>query len=339
MVRLATFTLALAAGSLALTSSCRKKAEPDVRRLRLPVAEPAAAPATSAAASGPPELKLRTAFEVVGDEAMQPSGLAVFGRRLLMVSDKHDNVVFELERRGTEAHVLPFVWFEPPSGEPAPLDYEAIAVDGRSLLIASESRLRVLRLELSDTLKGNPHVTRASWLTPSLREVGQAAGLFRVANAYLEGLIPLHKHQGSGLLLAAERDPRGLIHLRSRLTLEGAQAWSMPLSTHAVPPGREPDFADLTDAGLKIYALVRNGHLIVELEQSSKGWQEQRAWSYALAENDPRYVYEDTRFGLAEGLAMSEEAVFIVLDNNGQARRAAPNNRRPLLFVFERPRD
>jgi hypothetical protein len=66
-------------------------------------------------------------------------------------------------------------------------------------------------------------------------------------------------------------------------------------------------------------------------------WREGRAFGYGRTENDPRYTYEDETYGMAEGLAISGREVFIVLDNNGQARAADGADHRAQLFVFERP--
>ena len=106
-----------------------------------------------------------------------------------------------------------------------------------------------------------------------------------------------------------------------------------------MPRERPADFSDLSAADGRVYALVRNAHLVVRLNRSAEGWREERAWSYAATENDPRFVYADTSFGLGEGLAIGPHEVFVVLDNNGQARRAAPADRRALLFRFARPSD
>jgi hypothetical protein len=86
-----------------------------------------------------------------------------------------------------------------------------------------------------------------------------------------------------------------------------------------------------------VYTLLRNAHLVVQLRRTAQGWEEGEAWSYVAAENDARLAYADQKFGMAEGLAFGEDKVFIILDNNGVARATSPEDRRPLLFVFERP--
>jgi hypothetical protein len=157
-----------------------------------------------------------------------------------------------------------------------------------------------------------------------------------VPNANLEGITWLPT---AGLLLAAERNPRGLLELAPDRGLGSARAWAMPDSAYALAQGRDPDFADLTLTGGEVYALVRNAHAVVKLTRTPDAWIEGRAFSYAAVENDPRWAYQNRTYGLAEGLAIGEHQVFVVLDTNGQARAADPGDRRPLLLVFERPAD
>jgi len=76
----------------------------------------------------------------------------------------------------------------------------------------------------------------------------------------------------------------------------------------------------------------------VSLRSLDARFREAGRWSYARTENDPRYRYRDRAFGLAEGLALDEQHVYIVLDNNDEPRLNSENDRRGLLFVFKRPR-
>ncbi|HKO90030.1 MAG TPA: esterase-like activity of phytase family protein, partial [Polyangiaceae bacterium] len=280
---------------------------------------------------------------------LQLSGLELSGGRLLAVSDRQDSVVFELEASGAGAQARPWLHFQAPElggRTPGKLDLEGLArgPDG-ALLLLSEASFRVLRVVEAAPGDAVPHAGRASWLGtegagqgsewPSLRELGQAAGFFGVAGADLEGLTVL---PDGALLLAAERQPRGLVELGAGREPR-RQLWPMPESAWPVPRQRPADFSDLSSSDGRVYALVRNAHLVVRLVRSGSGWREERAWSYRAAENDPRFVYADTTFGLGEGLAIGPHEVFIVLDNNAQARRAAPADQRGLLFRFARPSD
>jgi hypothetical protein len=286
------------------------------------------------------ELVLRAALPVEsGEENFQPSGLWLEDGRLLTVSDKHDHAIYRLDLAGETARAAPFLVFEPPSDEPAPLDYEGLsgAEPGR-WLIASESSSRVLEVALdpaaaSGSTAALPMRGQARWRTASLRDAGRAAGCLGVPNAGLEGVLHL---PGGGMLLAAEREARALLWLA-----EPAAAlpsiWLMPTSSYPMSAGRGVDFSDLTRLGDRVYVLARNAHLLVRLEPTSGAWRETAAFSYRASENDPRYRYEDRTFGLAEGAAVAEGEVYVIMDNNGKAREADGADRRATLLVFERP--
>jgi hypothetical protein len=277
--------------------------------------------------ASPIELGLERALPIDISDDFQPSGLALREGRLLTVSDKHDDGVFEIVPGDSSARLLPFVRFAAPPDEPLPLDFEGLAVDrDGALLLASEMRFRVLRVEVSGS---------AQWITPHLETVGHRIGLFQKDNACLEGVARLPNGR---LLVAAEREPRGLIELGDAPDVSRSFAWAMPDSLYPVPKGRKPDFADLTVADGQVYALERNSHLVVRLARTDEGWEEREAWSYAAAENDPRFIYREATYGLAEGIAIDRDHVFLVTDNNRLGRAADPGDRRPLLFILARPR-
>ena len=62
-------------------------------------------------------------------------------------------------------------------------------------------------------------------------------------------------------------------------------------------------------------------------------------WSFAHIVNDPEYLYQHEQFGAktAEGLAMDRDRVYVILDNNNDARRMYPTDHRPLLLIMKRP--
>jgi hypothetical protein len=297
-------------------------------------------PEIAAAASPPgiPELVLTAALPLAVEGDFEPSALLLHEGRLLTVSDKHDDTIYAIERGAAAATLRPFVRFEPPMEEPPELDLEGLsaAPDG-GWWLASESQLRVLHVQAADAGNGldGPLRGRARWLTPSLRAVGAAKGCFHVPNAGFEGIALSSPER---LLLAVEREPRALLELGVGGAASAPDVQLMPATTYPAEPGRQEDFADLTRFGGLLYALVRNAHLVVRLERDPDGgWREGRAFSFRNAENDPRYRYGNRKYGMAEGLAMTEREVFVVLDNNGQAREADEGDRRPILFVFERP--
>ena len=294
-----------------------------------PVAAPPPKPvATVAPPTPPPELELESALPIQANERFEPSGLVWFDGRLLCVSDKDDGAVFELSLSDTEALPRVFTTFQAP---PAPeatekLDFEGIALgaDGK-LLLVSETASRVLEV----TPGGG-----ATWLTPSLAESARGAGLLQVDNAGFEGLVRLADGR---LLLAAERDPRGLLELTLSDEKLSVSAWRFDSGRFTPKEKRPHDFTDLTMADGQVYALERSAAAVVRLEHSGDAWVEREGYVFGKTEDDPRFAYADRTFGLAEGLALDRHRIYVVLDSNGQARAADADDVRPVLFVFKRP--
>lgn len=272
------------------------------------------------------ELRLIRALPIERRDNFQPSGLLWHEGKLLTVSDKHENEVFELVVEGERVAVRSYRQFALPPGI-VELDLEGLCADGTGgLLLASEAQVRVLRLARDATL---------SWATPPLERLGAAVGLFTLPNAKLEGIARLADGR---IVLAAERSERGLIEIPADGALTHALAWSLPRSRFTSPPGRSPDFGDLATFDNDLFALVRSAHLVVKLERGTAGWSEGAAWSYGATENDDRFGYVDRQYGLAEGLALDGNYVYLVFDNNGKGRTSAPDDLRPELLIFERPR-
>jgi hypothetical protein len=275
------------------------------------------------------DLQLLAALPVRGLDNAQPSGLCLVDDQLYAVSDQHDHAICRVEIRDDHARLEPYITFNAPwSGAwVRRLDFEGLAYRDGSFFIVSESNFRVLRV----------HETGRdlAWVTPSVEQVGIAAGLFGEKNARLEGLALLG---GGRVVLAAERAPRGLIDVAiDSLAQAQISALVCATSTLTIAPPREADFADLFFDGQDLFALTRNADAIVRITFDESGLEELEVWSFAHVTNAPQYHYEDMTYGKAEGLTMDDERIYIILDNNGLARSNDPTDTRPLLFVFARP--
>ncbi|MCF8104451.1 MAG: esterase-like activity of phytase family protein [Desulfohalobiaceae bacterium] len=273
-------------------------------------------------------LELVKWLPVEGPANIQPSGLTIRGSSLFTVSDRHDATIFKIKIEKEAAILTPAVVFQDaPALSGGRLDFEGITFDEEGdFYLASEARCRVLRV--------GPTGSRAAWITPSLKEYGQARGLFRVENAYLEGIASV----GEGrFVLCAERQPRGIIELSLGEALS-VKAYQRDESKFHFPKGRSPDFSGLfRDAG-GLYVLERGAYLICRMRPGDKGFEEGSAWSYQSIVTSPELRYASMRFGRAEGLCMDDDLVYVILDNNGQAREASPNDRRPILLIMKRPK-
>jgi uncharacterized protein YjiK len=209
------------------------------------------------------------------------------------------------------------------------MDFEGIAVDSeKNFLLASEFHHRVLKVSPNGS---------AQWVTPNLRTYAEPEGLLRRLNAGLEGIAVL---EDGSLLLAAEREDRGLIKVPSPAAGGAIEVFPIPGTRfrEALPFWRMPDFSGLARDGGKLYGLFRNAHLLVELTLGEEGADEgQRAWSYGFIENDPQFAYIEERFGQAEGLAVSGDMVYLIFDNNQGPRLKNRKDHHPQLIIARIP--
>lgn len=272
-------------------------------------------------------LELIKVLPVVSDFPVEPSGLTYHKGILYAVCDKTDYWVFRLDIQDQHVRFVPHLRFEPPRG--GPMDFEGIAVDSENnFLLASEYHHRVLKVTPSG---------KAQWITPNLKTYAEPEGLLKRFNAGLEGIAIL---DDGSLLLAAEREDRGLIKVPTASSGDAIQVFPIPGTRFrsALPFWRMPDFSGLARDGENLYGLFRNAHLLVELRLSEEGADEgDRAWSYGFIENDPQYAYIEERFGQAEGLAVSGDMVYLIFDNNQGPRLKDHNDHRPQLIIARIP--
>ena len=276
-------------------------------------------------------LELRAALPVDVSEQVEPSGLVMRNDSLFTVSDDHDHTIFyiAIDFDKKTADLQPFIEFNAPElPESGHLDFEGITVDpAGNFYLVSESAFRILKV--------SPGGGSAEWVTPNLKHFGTNVGLFQKRNANFEGLSTT---DGINFTLCAERQPRGIM----QLNLQG-----MPRSItaikqdHAIIPSKEkrtPDYAGLSIYGSTIYCLERGIHAVTELQIGHGKISEKSLWTFAHVENDPQWRYLDMEYGHAEGLLVNKDFIYVVIDNNGDARPGDPGDSRPLLFVFSKPK-
>ena len=286
--------------------------------------------AGAARAEQPPELQLKQVWSVEGPGRFDASGLAVRDGRFFVVTDRHNDSIFELEFAGDTARAGLYATFTGP--EPYPwigyLDLEGIAPapDG-GFFLAAEWGFAVFHVPAAGG--------QARWVTPNVKAAGETVGLFAAKDAYVEGLAVL----GEGhFLIACEREPRGLIEVRTGGGGPSVMAQEMAATRVRLPPGRTLDWSDLACWNGRVFALARNQNLVVELVRSADGtWAEGSAWSYADTENEPAHCFTDMTFGQAEGLGVTDDVIYVLIDNNNLERTGRSGDRRTWLFAFENP--
>ncbi len=278
-------------------------------------------PGAAAAQESPVLLEAISVLPVEGPEFNQPSGLFMHNDTLYTVSDKHDDTIFRIELEPDRAVFVPHVRFEASrSFGVFRLDLEGITRDDEgNYYLASEGEFAILKV--------SPDGSDASWVTTSLRDVGASAGLFQTRGGYLEGITLMARAR---FLVAAERQPCGLIEVDM-----APKQRIVEIANH----GSTNSYTGLHREAENVYILQRSTATIRKTIRYLDIDAPSTIWSFAHIVNKPEYLYQHEQFGAktAEGLAMDRERVYVILDNNNDARRMYPDDIRPLLLVMKRP--
>jgi hypothetical protein len=284
-------------------------------------------------------LEIEAVYSLGGVKGLQPSGLALCNDKVVFVSDKHESKIFELIfEKNSIAHVK--IWRdlgqlpEPPEqklgwwlstkrflGELFGLsngaDWEGITCnDLGDIFLASEYYFSVLKVDSTG---------KKEWLVDNLYQKANKAGLFKKDNAYIEGITA----NGTDLLLAAEREPRGFITISGKKTTFYVQPG--PLHSSQNLPF---DYSGLYRYQDKIVALERNHYRVCEIETT---FEPVMCYSFKKTAKSLEWGYSTGKYGLAEGLAISDDSLWIIVDNNGDSRLNDPEDNQPIIMKFKNP--
>ncbi len=270
-------------------------------------------------------------YPINGLDNIEPSGLTLKNGTLYTVGDKH-RAIYRLDIKNAAAWLHKEVTLDPERdlGVSA-LDLEGITTVNGDFVLVSEAHHRLIYVNNAGQLRWLPE--HGDDLYRSAFE----AGLLQLHNAGLEAVTYLG---GQRFLVAAERQPRGLIALEfdSELTTIQSQMNQIMRNSRQHLHGRHPDLTGLFVHEGQVFGLQRNAYVIHELTPADNGqYLEGQAWSYEHIVRNPKYAYSDMQFGHAEGLAVDDENFYLVLDNNRIANGKNPNDKRPLLIIAKRP--
>lgn len=312
-----------------------------------------------------PELNLLKEFVVDGVEKGNLSGLAYCQDQFWAVSDQEDNYIyrlkFEPDSNIVQAIAEPISITQPPM-EYLPLsttaksaalwregeyDFEGISCDAQgNKYLVSESTHAVLQIRPDNT-------THWVNLPTAMFNLAKTNDLLQIYNAGFEGIAI--SPDGTQLWLAAERQVRGIFHLKFRESptkdipdrVRGAtfpDSWECTENClFANDNDREKsifndkkyykDFTDLAWYRSKIYSLERLEHQICRRDGNSG--EVEQCWSFAKTALIADKHYPKSPFGIAEGLWINEKGAWVVLDNNEQTR--ADGEQRPIIWHFATP--
>ena len=267
------------------------------------------------------QLEFIAAYPIDGPKKLQPSGLTLLKSNLYMVSDKHPNKIFKMVHKNGVMKLETDQSFKPPKKKKK-LDLEGLTVDGYgSFYVLSERYKKVYKvnegkLEL---------VPLNNWGLKAKQK-----GFFKLKNAGPEGLAMMRPNL---FAIAAERAPRGvLVTDHSKTTIQ-----KLPNTLFNYSGIRKPDLSGLFFYKDQLWGIARNAESIVRLVYKDGGYVEDYAYSFAHTTFNQLYQYRKMRFGMAEGLAIDDKHIYIVLDNNGVKRNISKDDKRPLLLVFKNP--
>lgn len=285
--------------------------------------------------------QLLNAWWIDGSEGLDISGLSFCSGELLAVADKSSERIYRLAPEPGRPRVRldrKVDFSRPPlpedqpvtlkartlhyASKPLSMDFEGITCDDAGIYLLSERHNRIALLEESD-LSGR-------WLPVRWSESAHAHGFLQLANAESEGLVKI----AGDFWVALERDPRGLLKLAAGDDI-GERFYQVP-PVHGLDfRGRSEDLTALAYYDGAMFTLERNAFAVCRrtIETLEAEW----CVHYREIEEGDEFVYRDTRFGKGEGLAVNSDGIFVVLDNNGVTRSAAPDDSRGLLIQLAFP--
>jgi len=266
------------------------------------------------------QLDLVKIYEVHIQNSIEPSGLTEWDGEFYTISDKH-NVIYRLEFDQKKIDLNPIIKIN--HSDNTILDFEGITHDDDNFYLVSERLFKILKVSRDGK--------EQEWIPndESLKISGKNAGLFKLNNANLEGICLL---DNQSFLLAAERQPRGFIEYNSDRKINAYQV-NAPIFEYE--QDRSPDFTGLS-CDDKIYVLDRNAYMVAELNNVDGQYIESKGYSYENTVKQPQYQYQNMQFGLAEGLVVKGNKIFIILDNNKNPRKLYPKNNNSLFLELEK---
>lgn len=274
-------------------------------------------------------LQLIKALPINGPENNQPSGLTIHNGELFSVSDKHDDTIYRISLGDSVATFVPHLKFKASIPDALNrLDFEGITCDKQgNFYVASETGFRVLRVSAGGK--------KAEWITENLKSHGDRVGLFTKGGGYIEGIA---REAGGRLILAAERQARGILEVDPDTTPVEVHAFNLDKTHVPLKAPREPSFTGLYLEHENLFALDRSTGAVYKLGYRGGKPDETDIWTYGDILNREDLKYESMRWGLGEGLCLDKNNVYVIIDNNGAARASNPEDKRPMLLIMKRPK-
>lgn len=147
-------------------------------------------------------------------------------------------------------------------------------------------------------------------------------------NASFEGVAI-----SSGKLYVANERQRGQIIVVDLATLQVERSFQVSVSTSRA---RDTHYSDLCWRDGALWVLLREASAVLKVDPAKE--KVLAEYSFGQMERQKEVVY-NSRYPTStmEGLAVDDEFIWLVTDNNGEGRWIAPEDKRPTLFKCKRP--
>lgn len=220
------------------------------------------------------------------------------------------------------------------------LDIEGIAsCNGRYLLIAEQQR-QIFQIDPKSKQWTRHPIPIKPYAMHSVRVNRPLPRFSFAANAGYEGIACDEKHQR--LYLIQERQPRVIFVAKlpkrwvSMQPIQIIDHFDIP--SHDLPryqEGKEipPDLSGAhVDRGV-LYLLSRNEYAVLKVDPEKKQILGRVVYSHL----ESLLYHTREPYGLAEGLVVHRDRIWIIFDNNGRPRKGRPIDRAPVLIELQRP--
>lgn len=256
-----------------------------------------------------------------------PSGLLRWKDSWLVVSDKKNFPnIYRLRPEDGGFVAEPFLPLKPQEALGAQ-DLEGLAFCGGRFLIPEEATGSIVEVDAQGA---------ASLRPIDFLEIHKERGFAPALGTKGAGLEAVACEENGPVYVANERQYR-MIYVLDPKTLRPVDffdvpaGWSAPRFIGTTPV--YPDFADLFFENGFLYALQRNDRLVLKIDPKTKALL--AVLPLKFDEKD-YYDYAEP-FGMAEGLALTKDRIYVLLDNNATQRKGRLGDFSSLLLEFKRP--
>ncbi|VAW59705.1 hypothetical protein MNBD_GAMMA08-280 [hydrothermal vent metagenome] len=281
-------------------------------------------------------------FSINNSDKFNLSGLDVCNDKLLTVSDKKDDYIYEIKISKNQAYLIKNKYVEAPKHSASGYftlhkiiyfaeslilgdfnDWEGISCYENDIYLVSERKNSILHISDANT----------DWLPVEFYKSGVKEEYFNSYNASIEGIAVVNKNE---IFLMIERNPRGTAHI----TQSNNELWDVEfnslknLGLNYI--NNSYDVAGVAVYGEYMYTLERNAYAVCKrkLYNTSEG----NCLSYEHIALDKNNTYSDEEYGLGEGIAIDEKYIYIVFDNNNSHKYKDSTDYRSILLRIAHPK-